>query len=266
MKPDPFDSGCGRAQGRRSVVRIAHAYGNTLHDVDIALAADVDMIELDLWYHGGELYARHERRLRWLPILVDRKMHSHKRGFLSFPFGRRYYIRPDLRRVTLDDVMERVAGKKGLLVDLKGSYKPPHLEAFVQKLNDTIRKHRAESWAVVCGQVYTPLHRLREVAPDLEVRYSIERPYQWERFLRLMEADPPARATCMAYGFIDAEKARIMEDNGVNLYCWTVDDPAAAERLVDEGVDGIISNNLELLQALPRATPSASEAGAQPRP
>jgi len=257
----------------RPVVRIAHAYGNTPADTDTALAADVDMIEVDLWYQGGQLYIRHERRVRGLPILYDRRMPGHKTGPLAIPLGHGYFIRPDIRRFTLDRLLERVNGKKRLLIDLKGFYPAPHLEAFVQKLVSTIRTHHAESWVVICGQVYTPLHRLREVAPDLEVRYSIQRPYQWERFLRLMVADPPARATCIAYGFIDEEKTRILGAGDINVYCWTVDSPSEALRLVNEGVDGIISNNLNLLAELPRAAtaeptrpPAAAPEGTELRP
>jgi glycerophosphoryl diester phosphodiesterase len=89
------------------------------------------------------------------------------------------------------------------------------------------------------------------VAPDVEVRYSIQQEYQWERFLRMMERDPAVRRVCIAYGFIDADKARLMEERDVDLYCWTVDDWDEARRLVRQGVDGIISNDLKLLAALP---------------
>ncbi len=54
----------------------------------------------------------------------------------------------------------------------------------------------------------------------------------------------------MAYGFLDPAKARLMVEGGVDVYCWTVDDWDAARRLVSDGVDGIISNDLRLLAQL----------------
>ena len=45
----------------------------------------------------------------------------------------------------------------------------------------------------------------------------------------------------------DSEEAR---DAEVTLFCWTVDDPAVATRLIDSGVHGLISNDLALLAAL----------------
>ena len=102
----------------------------------------------------------------------------------------------------------------------------------------------------VCGQTFRVLNALRKVAPDIEVRYSIQKQHQWESFLRKMLGDRSVRRVCMSHRFIDAEKTQLMEKNNVDFYCWTVDDPADAERLVSQGANGIISNNLGLLTAL----------------
>ena len=55
-------------------VRIAHAYGNSRAALRRALAADIDMIEVDIWYRGGDVYARHARRLSPLPLLADKRV------------------------------------------------------------------------------------------------------------------------------------------------------------------------------------------------
>lgn len=241
----------------RPVVRIAHAYGNTRKALDMALAADIDMIELDVWYRAGELYVRHEHRVRFLPILYDVRLPSHMVGPLAIGAGR-YFFRPDIHRLTLREVLKRVDGKKRLLVDAKGVYHVPRLERFSTSLVETIRGPGAETWVEVCGQTYAPLHRIRELAPEIPVRYSIEKPYQWERFLRLMDADPPSQAICIQHRVIDEEKARLLEDRGIDVYCWTVDDLEEAQRLVNKGVDGIISNDLALLAGLPHGADPTS--------
>jgi Glycerophosphoryl diester phosphodiesterase family len=231
----------------KRVVRIAHAYGNSRPALKRALAADCDMIEVDMWWRGGDIRIHHERKIGWVPLLIDRKMRTHKPGKYAVRIGD-YYVRPDIGTLRLEELLTSVAGKKRLLLDVKGHYAAPHLNHFVDTLIGLIRKHKAESWVAICGQTYTVLHLIRERAPDLEVRYSIERPYQWERFLRLVEHG--ATQVCMAYGFIDDEKAWFMNTRGVDLYCWTVDDWDAARRLVAQGVDGIISNELKLLAQL----------------
>jgi glycerophosphoryl diester phosphodiesterase len=231
----------------KRVVRIAHAYGNNRPALAKALAADCDMIEVDMWYRGGDIRIHHERRMSWLPVLYDRNLRGHPMGPFAVNVGR-YFVRPDIRTLRLDELLSTVAGRKRLLLDVKGHYDSPDLNGYVEMLVRQIRDHHAESWVAICGQTYSVLHRIREVAPDLEVRYSIEQPYQWERLLALLEHG--VRQVCMAYGFIDAEKARLMEERGVDLYCWTVDDWDAARRLVAQGVDGIISNDLSLLAEL----------------
>jgi len=45
---------------------------------------------------------------------------------------------------------------------------------------------------------------------------------------------------------------RYIEEQGVDIFCWTVDDLSEARRLLAAGADGIISNDLELLDELRR--------------
>jgi glycerophosphoryl diester phosphodiesterase len=231
----------------RPIVRIAHAYGNTRQKLATALAADCDMIEVDMWYRGGDIRIHHEHKFRWFPVLIDRVMSTHKPGRFALRIGN-YFVRPDIGTLRLEELFRTTAGRKRLLLDVKGHYSARHLNGYVDRLVGLIRKYNAETWVAICGQTYSVLHRVREVAPDLEVRYSIEQPYQWERFLRLLEHG--VRQVCISYRFIDDDKAKLMADNSVDLYCWTVDDWDAARHLVAEGVDGIISNDLKLLAEL----------------
>ncbi|HVP04271.1 MAG TPA: hypothetical protein VMT90_01205 [Dehalococcoidia bacterium] len=238
----------------RPLVRIAHAYGNNRHALTHALHADIDMIEADMWYRRGDLRIHHEQRIGRLPLLADRRMPAHRAPRFALPFGK-YFVRPDIGTIGLDELLRTVNGRKRLLLDVKGHYKQPHLDGYVETLVRKIREHKAESWATVCGQTYSVLHRLREVAPDLEVRYSVEQPYQWERFQSLMEQG--VRRACMSFRFLDEAKARVMGEAGVDVFFWTVDEGATARSLVDRGAGGIISNDLTLLAGLPRVTPSS---------
>jgi len=233
-------------------LRIAHAYGNTRERLKGALDAAVDAIELDVWYRGGQIWVRHERRLEPLPLLVDRRMRGHSPPPFSLRLGKRWYIRLDFNRLKLDEVLETVAGRKGLLVDLKGVYHGQRNLEFARALIRTVRDHNAESWASVCGQFWPVLDDVRREAGDLEVRYSIEHVYQWEKFIRLVGEDERVRRVCIEHRFLNEERTRFLEERGVNLFCWTVDNREEARRLVAAGADGIISNDLDLLAELRR--------------
>jgi glycerophosphoryl diester phosphodiesterase len=236
--------------------RIAHAYGNSRQLLREALAADIDLIEADIWLRGREIWVRHERRLGWLPVLADRVpdgrsgMRGQRLPPLSLALWKGFYLRPEVPGLKLADVLHLAGGKKRLLLDVKGRYSACRALAFATALASRIAGHGGVPGVAVCGQEYPVLDRLREVAPDLEVRYSIERPDQWEAFRRMTGGDSPARAICIEHRFLTGERARFLEERGVHVYCWTVDDPAEAKALIERGADGIISNDLRLLERL----------------
>ena len=61
---------------------------------------------------------------------------------------------------------------------------------------------------------------------------------------------------CIEHRFLNEERVRYIEEQGVDIFCWTVDDLTEARRLVAAGADGIISNDLELLAELRRDMPA----------
>jgi glycerophosphoryl diester phosphodiesterase len=152
--------------------------------------------------------------------------------------------------LTLDDVLNTVAGRKGLLMDVKGVYHGRWNLEFARTLARKIDEHKAAGWTQVCGQFWPVLDSLRTEAPGLEVRYSIERPLQWEKFARLLDEDESVRPICIERRLLNEERSLFLDERGVSVYCWTVDNHDEAEQLVHAGVDGIISNDLGLLAHL----------------
>ncbi len=231
-------------------LRIAHAYGNSRKSLQCALAAAIDIIEADIWFRAGEVYVRHEPRLGCLPLLVDRRMWGHPLPPLSLPLWSNFYARPDINVLRLGELLDTVAGTKRLLLDVKGEYREKKIDEFARTLIGKIAEHGAESYVAVCGQFWPVLHRLPDLAPELEVRYSIEKAMQWERFVGMVEHGAAAHKVCIEHTFLSDGKMRFLEEHSVSAYCWTVDDGHEAARLVAMGVDGIISNDLKMLASL----------------
>jgi len=240
---------------RRYPQRVAHAYGNTRERLRTALESDIDAIEVDVWYRGDQIWVRHEPRLDPLPLLVDKRMPGHRLPPFSLPLGRRWYVRLDINRLTLSEVLETVAGTKGLLIDLKGVYHGRQNQEFARTLARAIRGHEAEGWVSVCGQFWPVLEDVQKEAPGIQVRYSVEKVYQWEKFMRMVRDDGPARRVCIEHRFMNEERALFLKQHGVSSYCWTVDDRDDARRLAAAGVDAIISNDLALLAELRTGAP-----------
>jgi glycerophosphoryl diester phosphodiesterase len=231
-------------------LRIAHAFGNRRERIEAALAADIDCIEADLWYRGGEIWVRHEHRLGFLPLLYDRK----PRGMNSFgPWSLtvfpNHYIRLDVNPLRLTDLLEAAGGKRRLLLDLKDDHSPEKARAYAGALSRVLRDSGHAESVLVCGQT-SVLDSVRKVAPGLDVRYSIERQRQWETFLRRLDADPAIRGVSIHHEFLTEPVIRVLEERGLEVFCWTVDDLEEARRLVALGVDGITSNDLALLAEL----------------
>lgn len=231
-------------------VRIAHAYGNTRRAIDIALNAEVDMIEADLWYRRGRIFIHHDRYLAPFPLLADHKMPRHPRPPWSLPLPRGYYVRPDVGILTLEALLDRTAGRRRLLLDVKGDEDEEYARGFARRLASDIHGADAVGWVEVCGQTSPILDELRRVAPEIAVRYSIERPDQWESYTAMCDREGRAPNICIKHTFLTDERLRFLKDRGAGIYAWTIDRQPEAEALLDRGVDGIISNNLKLLETL----------------
>jgi len=68
--------------------------------------------------------------------------------------------------------------------------------------------------------------------------------------MRLVGDDERVHRVCIEHRFLNEERALFLDQRGVEVFCWTVDDRDEAQRLVDAGVDGVISNDLDLLAGL----------------
>jgi len=230
--------------------RIAHAYGNRRDKIEAAADADIDLMEADLWYRGGEVWVRHERRLGSLPILFDRRPQGvDSLGPWALTVFPGYYVRLDIRPLGLAELLERTQGRCGLLLDIKGSYGEEGERSYAQTLARTLARSQRQESVMVCGGAEV-LDQVRKEAPDLEVRHSIEEQRHWDGFLRRLEADDNLRGVCMAHEFLNDEIMQFLRDKGLQVFCWTIDEPAEARRLVERGVDGITSNNIPLLEQL----------------
>jgi glycerophosphoryl diester phosphodiesterase len=230
--------------------RIAHAYGNRRHTIEAAASAQIDFMEADLWYRAGQVWVRHERRLGFLPLLYDRWPPGvDSVGPWALTVFPRHYVRLDINPLRLTELLDRTQGRCGLLLDLKGSYGGDGAQAYAQTLARILAQAQRQEQVIVCGQIAV-LDEVREAAPHLDVRYSIEKQRHWQAFLRRLEADRPVRGVCMAREFLSEEIVELLKERGLQVFCWTVDDAAEARRLLALGVDGIISNNIPLLESL----------------
>ncbi|MBR6808003.1 MAG: hypothetical protein IKM46_06455 [Clostridia bacterium] len=83
---------------------------------------------------------------------------------------------------------------------------------------------------------------LRELLPEAKIQWLTG---EWISDDRLSELKRFGFALDIHYGNLDEARIKLLHDNGIEVNCWTCDDPEAGERLAAWGVDYITSNILE---------------------
>ena len=235
--------------------RIAHGYGNSRRTLALALEGPVDYVEADVWYQDGRLAVRHERKLAPLPLLFDEKHKGHAGhgpGRLGLSLGR-WYVKLQIRPLYLEDVLALARGRRRVLVDVKWnpSGRP---SAFARALAQTVRLAGMGVEVAFCGQNWAVLKRLRAIDPGLNVRYSIGAQRQLAAFGHVRQ-DETLRGVCVHQSLLSADLIDIFKRRGLDIWTWIVDDVAQARGLVAMGIDGIISNRLDVLGALGEVAP-----------
>lgn len=95
--------------------------------------------------------------------------------------------------------------------------------------------------------------RFRSCDPNLPLSFSHGglrpndiTPEQFQTYLDTLTTD----AVTWQYPLLTAERIAALQARGLRVFAWTVDDLAIMQRLVADGVDGIISNRTDLLSIL----------------
>jgi len=234
-------------------LRIAHGHGNSRRHLALALDGPVDYIEADVWYQGSRLAVRHEHKLGPLPILFDERPENPGErgpGRYGLPLGR-WYIKLQIGALYLEDVLTLARGRRRVMVDVKGGRRGREA-IFARALARSVRLAGMGDAVTFCGQDWSVLQRLRLIDPDLRVHYSIGAEPQLAAFRRVRQ-DETLRGVCLHQGLVDAQLVDTLKRRGLAIWTWTVDDLARARELVAMGVDGIISNRLDVLRLLGEA-------------
>jgi glycerophosphoryl diester phosphodiesterase len=187
-------------------------------------------------------------------------MPGHPRPPYSVPLINGYYFRPEINPVRLPELLKSAEDGPKLLLDVKGVDGDAYAKRFAATLTSAIQENDAAGRVEICGQLWPVLTRLRADAPELHLRFSIEREDQWSAFVSMSADDARAHDVCVQHRFLSDEKLRFLKDRQSSVYAWTVDRPEVADRLTERGVDGIISNNLSLLSSLAATVKRRSDA------
>jgi glycerophosphoryl diester phosphodiesterase len=242
-----------------AVRRVGHkgadllAPGNTVGAFAAAVDVGVDMLEFDvLSEHAngtGELFLAHDYR----------DLGARRSEALTLAQGLAHLAGAAYDGLELD-------------VDLK-------LPGYELRVVEALRAHDLLDRSLVSSAERSSLLLLRAAVPGIRLGLSIPKlrkdpttsgrtryaallvaaaarrvlPTVLARRIRRREMD----AVMVHWRLMSPSLLRAVRDAGGEVYVWTVDDPGLVERLVEMGVDGVITNDPRLFQA--RTTQTARE-------
>ena len=228
----------------------AHAPENTIESFRQAVALGVDALELDVHLSGdGRVVVIHDptldrttgsrgsvARMSLAEIQrADAGARFTRDNGASWPYRGEGITVP-----TLDEVLETFPTMP-LLVEIKH-------EAASGATRALIERHGAQPRCIVASFRETAMEAFRGSGIAQGGSRRDTALLLWRALLRM----PPARigfnVLCMppyhrGLPLPVAGYATILEPSGVPVHCWTIDDPADADRLRRKGVRGIISND-----------------------
>ena len=231
----------------------AYAPENTLEAVNYALKIGVDRIEVDVATSmDGIVVCLHDKTLnRTCEASGDVR---------DFTFAKLTKIRAnngfESNAVvpSLESVINQINGQCELVIEIKSGNE--HYPKIEREVVGIIKKNNAYDWAVVHSFNDKVLNRIATI--DSKVRLQKLFVYRWRwpaiiqdfKFHMGKISDYEVDAFGVAHNFVNRQLVEQIHNLGKQIHVWTVDDPKEMEKLIELGVDGIITNKPDILKKL----------------
>lgn len=227
---------------------------NTLASIQLALDLGVDRIEIDVQQTNDNV----------IIVLHDRTLKRTTNGFgfiksmdyadlLKYSAGIKFNkVYAEEKIPTLEQVIDLINGKVELLIETKYSYLYyPNIERHILNV---IKNKNAFGWCKIISFNDRALFRIHKLNKEVRVGKlfvgkSVNLPLSYDTTINFKPLE--------RYHFVDeiivqhkyASKAFIdkVHQFGKELHVWTVNDSETIEKLIEKGVDGIISDYPNLL-------------------
>lgn len=135
---------------------------------------------------------------------------------------------------TLDEVIKIADGKINLNIEIKSSNFEPSLTESVVKI---IEENNFEDNCVVTSFNYSVLKKVKQLDPSIKTGLISS--------MIIGNFSLVSNADCMSlnHSFITKSKVDEMHKNGIRVIAWTVNDKSTLKKMLEYGVDNIITDN-----------------------
>jgi len=208
-----------------------HLTENTLESISLALGMGIDGIEIDVHIcASGELVVFHD-------FTLDR---------LSDGFGeittktyeqlQQLTLKGGYKIPLLTEVLDLIEGKYSINIELKGLHTAKGTCAIISKYID---KGWEYSSILVSSFQENELLEVKKINSNILIailsKASVAEAIEWAKVLNATAIHP-------SIGIITRQSVIDAHNEGFNVNVWTVNEPEDIARMIDFGVDGIISD------------------------
>ena len=171
---------------------------------------------------------------------------SHDLGPEDYPYRGRAGDDPDFRIPTLREVLEALPG---VVLNLDIKQTAPAVASYEEPLARLLAEYERRDDVIVASFLDLATDRFSAHAPEVGVSAGTVATAMFWRAVHVGEAPPEVRA--VAFQVPEHHESVLVVDDvfvesahraGIAVHVWTVDDEESMRRLVDRGVDGIITD------------------------
>ncbi|MDO4475851.1 MAG: glycerophosphodiester phosphodiesterase [Lachnospiraceae bacterium] len=213
---------------------------NTMAAFECALELGADWIELDVQQtRDGQIVVVHDSNLRRVTGLRASTWNLEYRDIAELDAGSHFSPEYAGERIPLFSTVLEFARENDVRLNVE--LKPTgHETDFEDQVVSLIQKAEMEDRCVITSQVYRVLERIKEIDPQLQTVYVMKLAYG--NVNKLTAADHFS----VSYAYVTRALVKTVHQAGKQLYAWTVNSPNRINRMIELGVDNIITDDIEL--------------------
>lgn len=209
---------------------------NSLQAFEEALRINCDGIEIDLRYTASEdIVVFHDRNLRRMTgyngYIHQLNLQTIRKCFLT---GNSRYIIP-----TFEEVLELIQDKVIINIEIKREFSRSN--GFEEKVVNILKKFKLNDNIIISSYNPLVLKKIALIAPHLHLGFIYR-----NRTQKLMAIGTLLKSLHINFRTLSRRYLKTMQEKGYKIFPWTVDQINDMKRLVEMGVDGIITNRPEV--------------------
>jgi len=231
---------------------------NTIPAYEYAIKAGVDALEMDMAVTKDNVIVISHDPILHGPVctgpresaviheLTLAEVRQWDCGAVQNPHFPKQQAVPGTRMPTLDEVLSlSTQGNFEYNIETKSFPDKPEYtpapEEFVRLFLEQVRKHHLEKRVMLQSFDFRTLVAARKMAP--EIRRSALTEFDKRDFVAIAQEAGQAQIISPNYNLVTKEKVQVAHKAGLQVVPWTVNTPADWDKMIDAGVDAIISDD-----------------------